>query len=292
MLSVPTTRRPRKAFTLIELLVVIAIIAILIALLVPAVQKVREAAARTQSLNNLKQIGLAVHNCNDVYGRLPPAAGFFPGVTASMPTTPSSHGTLQYFLLPFLEQNNVFQMTTGFSYTSNAVIPVFQDPADPSMTAGGLNSGGRGASSYASNFYVFGIANGGQARIPATFRDGTSNTIIFTERYTTCQTQQYIWGEDGTPAAYPTWPNPYGPGAYPVNAPAAPAMGMAGVIPIPQITPSPASCDPALLQSPYAGAILVGLGDGSTRSVAPSVSQYSWQIAITPADGAVFDTTW
>src|SRR5579864_1611612 len=102
-----------RGFTLIELLVVIAIIAILIALLVPAVQKVREAAARTQSENNLKQIGLAVHAINDAHGKLPPALGFYPNSpnwgNFAWAGPPATYGPITFYLLPYIEQSNLYK---------------------------------------------------------------------------------------------------------------------------------------------------------------------------------------
>ena len=123
-------KRPRPAFTLIELLVVIAIIAVVIGLLLPAVQKVREAAARSKCENNLKQMGLALDNYQTVNDVFPPAETY--------PAPAFGTVSIHVALLPYIEQdnlNNQYQSTAGQSTAIQAQIAIYDCPSDPNVVA-------------------------------------------------------------------------------------------------------------------------------------------------------------
>jgi len=189
--------RRRQGFTLIELLVVIAIIAILIALLVPAVQKVREAAARAQCQNNLKQMGLACHMYNDTYKKLPP--GWV--VANSGNPAPSPGWSWSCVILPYIEQGPLFNTINGGAppdlktpgappaATANtpimSVIPIYRCPSD-SATDTNSNFGNYSTTNYVCNRWVLG-PDDKAAPLPTSLAvnripDGSSNTILIGER--------------------------------------------------------------------------------------------------------------
>jgi prepilin-type N-terminal cleavage/methylation domain-containing protein/prepilin-type processing-associated H-X9-DG protein len=199
----------RKAFTLIELLVVVAIIAILIALLLPAVQAAREAARRTQCRNNLKQLGIALHNYHDVFRRFPPGYRFKPNSPIE------GMGTANVSLLPYLEQANLETLADAEipwylqrPSTAKTIVPVFLCPSDtasnptryPWVTAMGVPVGDTFAnSSYGYSFgyrdaFSFSPGFGAPPVTPesgvfayhsrtriADILDGTSNTFAIGE---------------------------------------------------------------------------------------------------------------
>jgi prepilin-type N-terminal cleavage/methylation domain-containing protein len=212
----------RSGFTLIELLVVIAIIGILVALLMPAVQRVREAAARMQCANNLKQIGLAVHMFSDQRNRLPHATGLVNmdggGVTGQRQWW-YYFTTAHIEILPYLEQHVLHDRMIMWAQTHPPLGGNYEDgkgdpagngwypvkiyicPSDLSLDSTGrmLNTpGNMGGTTYVVNFHTFGspvppgtfpaawVQSNGVSR--SSYRlhrlpDGTSNTILFTEQY-------------------------------------------------------------------------------------------------------------
>jgi prepilin-type N-terminal cleavage/methylation domain-containing protein len=160
-----------QGFTLIELIVVIAIIGVLIGLLLPAVQAVRSAAARTESSNNLRQMALAMNTAAlNFQSQLPPSIGYYPKGGAVL-------GTIFFHLLPFMEEENIYNAYASQPFTSsllNTNIKTYVARLDPSNTGGGLTS-------YCANGLIF---QAGGLNIPAAYTTkGTSKTVTFMERF-------------------------------------------------------------------------------------------------------------
>jgi prepilin-type N-terminal cleavage/methylation domain-containing protein len=310
------SRRIYSAFTLIELLVVIAIIAILIGLLLPAVQKVREAAGRTRCLNNMKQIALASHSTHDTFAVLPPlgvndkAGGQIQSKSPLQirgPFLGATGATVFFWLLPSLEQGPLFDAANrdvnavvGGKPVYGAVLPAFLCPSDPlGSSAYPTTNDGAGdwaASNYAANYLVFGDPAAGRIdgcpTLPASFPDGTSNTVCFAERYRGCTSSGNING----PSAYANlwadsnfWWRP----AFCINTVNQTPAGL-GYVPCATFQTRPnylTGCDSSRAQTPHDG-IVVGLGDGGARLVSGTISADTWARACDPRDGLPPGSDW
>jgi prepilin-type N-terminal cleavage/methylation domain-containing protein len=308
----------RSAFTLIELLVVIAIIAILIGLLLPAVQKVREAAARTQSMNNMKQFGLAAHNYIDTNKELPPA--FIEASTSS--TSGVKDGSWIVHILPFVEQDNLKRVVDSsgsssgqyYAITYNQSPPkIFINPTDPSNSNGMHNDGGWGLYSvtgYVANYLASGAMVRGtngprkmEMRSIEQVTDGSSNTILYTERMTVCLANPQANRPGYSGDFYNIAPYANAGSWYqwmPVfnywHAGASSPGYIVGEATRPQFAPlwnsRNGNCDYRMASSPRSSGIMVAMGDGSVRMVGSSITGLTWWAACTPNGGEILGSDW
>jgi prepilin-type N-terminal cleavage/methylation domain-containing protein/prepilin-type processing-associated H-X9-DG protein len=315
-----TTRKPRDGFTLIELLVVIAIIAVLIALLLPAVQAAREAARRIQCTNNLKQVGLAVHNYSDVVGSLPPG------------TSGCCNGTWQAFILPYLEQtalaNSYNFMNPRYVHPSNTTvtqsfISALLCPSNglqhkPVTGALGAFTGMISAHNYVANFgatdidqqdllgdsrfagapfgYIAPYSNANHAASPnkgklvtiATITDGTTNTLLASEILIVPKENEIrgnTWWADSTSFTAYLAPNSPIPDVMYSNRACVPTIAR----------PTPcanATAGPLYLaaRSSHSGGVNATMADGSVRFMKNSISLPIWRALSTTQGGEVISS--
>jgi type II secretory pathway pseudopilin PulG len=251
--------RRRPGFTPVELVVVLALILIGLAFLAPILARIRSMAGQTQSLNNLKQLGLASHGYIDTHRKLPPAVG------SAAPNEPDKLSTAHYCLLPFVEQFAIFNNSGGSPWQNGAAatpVRLFADPRDASAPSDFVCKGWLATTSYPCNWLVF---KDGTQKFPAAIPDGTSNTLMFAQRYQMCNGNPTAWGY----ADLYYW---------------APMFAYYNTEKF-QLAPPPADCDPSRPQSIGGSSILTGFCDGSARAIRSEIRALTWYYLCDPADG-------
>jgi prepilin-type N-terminal cleavage/methylation domain-containing protein len=284
----------RQGLTLLELLVVMAIIGILVALLIPAVQKIRLAAYRTMASNQLRQINLATQNYASIHGGRLPVYGL--GIVTVKGFTGVFHP-----ILPFLEaEKDILKYTWGGSTLT--YVRIYQSPLDPSIgTSFSAQNGVPGNISFAANYQVF----SGWATLNNCCPDGASNTIAFGERYARCKFANSYWELSNTYcidandnvipctnpfSRRPTFADPTYDEVLPVTTngkthPSVPGLTF-------QVGVGPNECDYRILQASSTSGLLVGLLDGSVRTISPAISPTTYWSAVTPAGQDILDNDW
>jgi len=278
-----------RGFTLIELLVVIAIIAILIGLLLPAVQKVREAAARMKCGNNLKQIGLGIHNFASAnQDRLPPQVDYMGG---------SNSGWTPFFaqLLPYIEQDNILRASYGSSASWGngqhaSVVKIYLCPSDPNVGSGVNPNTGWASTSYSDNFYMFardwsynpnyGYKSQSKYTI-GNIPDGSSGTVGVVERFAYYPT--YSWA--------PLWNHPNDNQHWGLYHQWTHTYGQFGLY-LPQVGIRAAQAHPYYPNAGHSTSVQVMMMDGSVRGVTAGVSQATWNAVVQPDDGGIPGVDW
>jgi prepilin-type N-terminal cleavage/methylation domain-containing protein len=271
----------RTGFTLVELLVVIAILAVLIGLLIPAVQKVRETAARMSSMNNVKQISLAVHQYLDANH-------------STFPTVDGSRDSGVFLsILPYIEQGAVYREYREAGRVNR--IATYISPADPTIASLEVNTV---VVSYAGNAQLFLPHTKMAASIP----DGTSNTIMIAERYAQCNEHVIVYNMTSLFGAVlkvrrasiadggPILDGQNMGDVFPVTVGAISRSSKPGLTF--QTRPTMRMCHVFVAQTPHSSGMIVGMADGSIRTMAPGISETIYWGSITPAGGEVIPNNW